>query len=84
MRILPEKMEVQPSDIKLVIRTVKDLLRRTMGKGSLNLSELKNVLRSIAEVMNGRPVTYMSEDPLDLEPLTLALFIHPFGNVSCL
>ncbi|CAL8083424.1 unnamed protein product [Orchesella dallaii] len=65
-----------------LIRTAKDLLRKTVGKQSLSFVELNVLLISIAEVMNGRPLTYVSENPMDLEPLTPALFLHPFGNVS--
>ncbi len=65
-----------------LIRTAKDLLKRTVGKGSLSWNELKAILKTVAEVMNSRPLTYVSENANDLEPLTPSLFLHPFGNAS--
>ncbi|CAL8121990.1 unnamed protein product [Orchesella dallaii] len=65
-----------------LIRTAKELLKRTVGKQSLSIHELKDVLKTITEVMNGRPLTYVSDDPADLEPLTPALFLNPLGSVD--
>lgn len=65
-----------------LIRTAKDLLKRTVGKGSFNWNELKAILKTVADVMNSRPLTYVSESAEDLEPLTPSLFLHPFGNAS--
>lgn len=65
-----------------LIRTVKDLLRKTVGKGSLAHKEFEDVLGIITQVMNERPLTYVTENPEDLEPLTPELFLHPLGQTS--
>ena len=36
----------------------------------------------IADVMNDRPLTYISEDLNELEPLTPNSFLKPFGNMK--
>lgn len=65
-----------------LIRIAKDLLRRTVGKRNLNFNELKIILKGIGEVMNARPLTHISDDVNDLEPLTPAIFLHPLGNAK--
>lgn len=65
-----------------LIGTVKGLLKRTVGNESLNQRELSIILKDITDVMNQRPLTYVSEDPGDLEPLTPEHFIHPLGKVA--
>ena len=65
-----------------LIRVIKDMLHRTIGNGSLRKKELEKSLEVIADVMNDRPLTYISDDPNELEPLTPNLFLRPFGNLK--
>ena len=61
---------------------LKDMLHRTCGRQSLTRTELEKTLKVIEDVMNDRPLTYVSEDSNDLEPLTPNTFLKPFGNSS--
>lgn len=63
-----------------LIRSVKDMIRRSLGNGNVCKKEFEAVLATIADVMNGRPLTYLSEDSTDLEALTPEMFLRPFGN----
>lgn len=65
-----------------LIRTAKELIRRTLGMAQVTKKEFERLMATVQEVMNGRPLTYLSEDPNDLEPLTPNMFLHPYGNVS--
>ncbi|XP_071033107.1 uncharacterized protein, partial [Parasteatoda tepidariorum] len=58
-----------------LIRTLKDLLKRTLGGAVLTYEELQTVLCDIKSIMNSRPLTYLSEDSTDLKPLTPAMFL---------
>ncbi|CAL8080962.1 unnamed protein product [Orchesella dallaii] len=64
-----------------LVRTVKDLLRKTIGKGVVNQSELYTLLKKVEEVINNRPITYVSEDSSDLEALTPAMFLRTPSRV---
>ncbi|GFV54900.1 integrase catalytic domain-containing protein [Trichonephila clavipes] len=55
---------------------VKELLKRALGKAILTYEELLTVLCDCEAVVNSRPLTYGSEDPNDLIPLTPSLFLN--------
>lgn len=59
-----------------LIRILKDYLRRILGQNKLNKVELDTSLTFVESLMNSRPLTYISEDPDDLIPLTPAAFIQ--------
>lgn len=65
-----------------LIRSAKELIRRTLGKHQVNKKELEMCLTTVTYVLNGRPLTYLSEDPQDLEALTPSMFLHPYGLVA--
>jgi len=58
-----------------LIRTVKDLLKRMLGKSKLNLTHFSSLLCEVESEVNRRPLTYVSEDVDDLIPLTPEMFI---------
>ena len=58
-----------------LIRSVKDLLKRMMGKQKVQLSQIENMLFEIEALINMRPLTYISNDSDELEPLTPAHFL---------
>jgi len=66
-----------------LIRSVKDLLKRMLGFQKLSYVELETCLCQVESVVNNRPLTFVTEDPDDLIPLTPAMFIHalPDGDV---
>lgn len=65
-----------------LIRVLKDLLKRTLGKAVLTYEELFTVLCDCESVVNSRPLTYLSEDTDDLVPLTPAMFLLDNANLS--
>ncbi|XP_021967506.1 uncharacterized protein LOC110862595 [Folsomia candida] len=62
-----------------MVRSVKDLLKRMLGRAKLNYDQLRTCLSSVAAVINDRPLTTTTEDHEDLIPLTPAMF---FKGVS--
>ncbi|XP_015913448.2 uncharacterized protein [Parasteatoda tepidariorum] len=59
-----------------VVRMLKELLRRNLGKACLNYEELYTVVCECEALLKGRPLTYLSEEPSDLVPLTPSLFLQ--------
>lgn len=59
-----------------VVRMLKELLRRNLGKSCLHYEELYTVVCECEAILNSRPLTYLSEDPSDLVPLTPSLFLQ--------
>jgi hypothetical protein len=57
-----------------LIRSVKDLLRKMLGRARLTYDELRTCLASVEATMNSRPLTTVTEDPEDLIPLTPMMF----------
>ncbi|GFX19597.1 integrase catalytic domain-containing protein [Trichonephila clavipes] len=58
-----------------LVRTVKELLRRTLGKAIFTYEELLTILCECEKVVNSRPLTYLSEDMQDLTPITPPRFL---------
>ncbi|GFV05377.1 integrase catalytic domain-containing protein [Trichonephila clavipes] len=54
-----------------LVRTVKELLKSTLGR----YDELYTVLCDCESIINCRPLTYMSENPEELIPLTPSMFL---------
>ena len=59
-----------------LIQTVKSLLKRMFGNARLNYDQLRTCLSHVENIINERPLTLVSEDPSDLIPLTLAMFLR--------
>lgn len=59
-----------------MIRMLKIILRKVLGKASLSYEELNTVLCDCENVINSRPLTYVSEDINDLAPLTPIMFLQ--------
>ncbi|GBN44193.1 hypothetical protein AVEN_148418-1 [Araneus ventricosus] len=60
---------------KRLVRTVKHLLSRTLGKAIFTYEEFLTILCECEKVVNSRPLTYISEDMQDLTPITPAMFL---------
>lgn len=59
-----------------LIGVLKKLLRRILGKASLNQEELCTILCDAESYINARPITYMSEDNADPIPITPKMFLQ--------
>ncbi|XP_064479096.1 uncharacterized protein LOC135392310 [Ornithodoros turicata] len=58
-----------------LVRSVKDALRKTLGRSSLTFEQLTTILTEIEATINSRPLTYLSDDPRDLSPLCPSHFL---------
>ncbi|XP_070511633.1 uncharacterized protein [Cardiocondyla obscurior] len=59
-----------------LIRIVKNLLRKMLGKASLSYETMYTFLCDVEAIINSRPLTYVSEDPDDLRPLSPSMFLQ--------
>jgi len=59
-----------------LIRSVKDLLKRSLKRTKMSEDKLRTCLVEVEATINGRPLTVVNEDPDDLTPLTPAMFLH--------
>ena len=65
-----------------LIRLLKQLLFKTLGKASLIYEELEMVLCDCESLINSRPLTYVSEDVTDLAPITPNMFLLDLKGVG--
>lgn len=63
------------------IKSIKTHLYRVLGETHLTYDELNTILIKIEAVLNSRPLTPLSSDPLDATPLTPAHFL--IGEPTC-
>ncbi|XP_055923206.1 uncharacterized protein LOC129953772 [Eupeodes corollae] len=61
-----------------LVRSVKVVLKLTIGRAVLNFEELRTLLVEVESVINARPLTYISDDPKDISPLTPSHFLTGF------
>ncbi|UYV80611.1 hypothetical protein LAZ67_19000984 [Cordylochernes scorpioides] len=65
-----------------LIRSMKNLLKGTLGKATLRKEQLVKMVEEVQSIMNGRPLTYISEEMEDPQPLTPAMFLRHKGNIK--
>ncbi|GFV47882.1 integrase catalytic domain-containing protein [Trichonephila clavipes] len=65
-----------------IVRVLKGLLRRTIGNAVLTTEELQRVLCDWKSKINFRPLTYLSENSVDLVPLSPAMFLLENRNLD--
>ncbi|CAL1267246.1 unnamed protein product [Larinioides sclopetarius] len=65
-----------------LVQLVKKILRRILGRASINFEELNTILCDAEAVINSRPLNYLSEDPDDLTPLTPSMLIQDIQTVG--
>ncbi|GFU80906.1 integrase catalytic domain-containing protein [Trichonephila clavipes] len=58
-----------------LVRIIKELLKRSLGKSILSYEELSTVICDCEFLINSRPLTYIPENPQELIPLTPAMFL---------
>lgn len=59
-----------------MVRSVKDSLRKALGKSLLDHNQMSTVLTEIEAIINSRPLTYSYPTPQEPEVLTPAHFLH--------
>ncbi|XP_055947026.1 uncharacterized protein LOC129980670 [Argiope bruennichi] len=64
-----------------LIGMLKSILRKILGKASLQFEELYTVLCDAEGIINSRPLTYLSEDNEDLIALTPAMFLQDVKEI---
>ncbi|XP_055943510.1 uncharacterized protein LOC129974066 [Argiope bruennichi] len=65
-----------------LIGMLKSILRKILGKASLQFEELYTVLCDAEGIINSRPLTYLSEDNEDLIALTPAMFLQDVKEIG--
>lgn len=65
-----------------LIGIMKRVLRRVLGRSSLNYEEMSTVLCDCESIINSRPLTYVSENPDDLRPMTPAMFLQEIPEIG--
>ncbi|XP_011867599.1 PREDICTED: uncharacterized protein LOC105561856 [Vollenhovia emeryi] len=59
-----------------LIRILKDLLKRILGRTSVNYEEMNTILCDCEAVINSRPLTYMTEEASGTAAITPAIFLR--------
>ncbi|GFW31060.1 integrase catalytic domain-containing protein [Trichonephila clavipes] len=59
-----------------LVKTIKDPLRKILGRALLTFEELSTILSEVEVIVNHRPLTYVENDPGEQEPLTPAHFLE--------
>ncbi|XP_055932063.1 uncharacterized protein LOC129962342 [Argiope bruennichi] len=65
-----------------IVQMVKKLLRRVLGNACLHYEELVTMLCDCEAVINSRPLTYLSEDPNVLIPVSPSMFIQDIPTMG--
>jgi len=65
-----------------MVRMVKELLRRTLGRSKIGYEKLRTCVYEISAIINRRPLCVMTEDPEDLRPLTPSMFLQEMDSPS--
>ena len=65
-----------------LIGVLKRLLRRTLKKSCLNYEEMATVLVDCEAIINSRPLTFMSDNKQDVNPLTPSMFLQEINHIE--
>lgn len=59
-----------------LVGMIKRLLRSNLGRQTLNYIEMETILCDCEQVINSRPLTYLTEDPDEMVALTPMMFLN--------
>ena len=65
-----------------MIRSARKILRALLGNQIVNDETLLTVMAEVEKILNDRPLTRVTEDPKDLEPLTSNHLLLSHRNLS--
>ena len=65
-----------------MVRSVKSLLRKTVGNKLISRCELETTLHEVEACINSRPITFVSDDIDATRPLTPSHFLTPTGGAG--
>lgn len=63
-----------------IVGLIKQLLRKRLGRDVLDYEDMITVLCDCEQLVNTRPLTYLSEDPNELVPLSPMMFLNELTN----
>ncbi|XP_037930962.1 uncharacterized protein LOC119665788 [Teleopsis dalmanni] len=75
-KLIPERAAWWGGFWERLVKSVKICLKSAIGKLILTYDELNTLLTEVEYVVNIRPLTYITNDEKDLEPLTPAHFLN--------
>ncbi|GBO27599.1 hypothetical protein AVEN_193708-1 [Araneus ventricosus] len=67
-KFIPERSPWWGGFWERLMRSIKEPLRKTLGRALLTLEELSTILTEIESVINNRPITYDSDELDDITP----------------
>lgn len=69
-KFIPKKAPWHGGYWERLIGLTKTALKKVLGRAHINLVTLQTLVVEIETILNNRPLTYVSDDPKDMEPLT--------------
>lgn len=80
-KFIPERAAWWGGFWERLVRSVKNCLKAAIGKAKLSIDDLTTLLAEVESVVNARPITYVTSDHNDLEPLAPSNFLT---NCKCI
>lgn len=65
-----------------LVGVMKGMLKRVLGRSSVNYEELQTIVCDCEAIINQRPLTYVSDNPQELTPITPSMFLKDIEEVG--